>query len=144
SELTYCIEGAAEIGFINPSESEWESFLLTPGDVISIPKGFWHFAVAKKDNTHLLAAHDRNNLQTMFGSDILRVSPKQLMAYTHCINQQMLDELLYPTDHTIIIGTPSDRQRKSKELSKEMGMEPHKLINQQGFEMLTASLKNES
>lgn len=144
SELTYCIEGEAEIGFINPSESEWESFLLTPGDVISIPKGFWHFAVAKKDNTHLLAAHDTNNLQTMFGSDILRLSPKQLMADTYCLDEQKLEEVLDPIDDTVIIGPPSDCERKSEEVSKEMRMERPKLMEQQGFEMLSASLENES
>src|SRR5699024_11884303 len=132
-------EGEAEIGFINPSEREWESFLLTPGDVISIPKGFWHFAVAKKDNTHLLAAHDTNNLQTMFGSDILRLSIKQIMADTYCLDEQKLEEEMDPIDDTVIIGAPSDCERKSEEVSREIEMESTKLMEQQAYETLSAS-----
>src|SRR5699024_4276280 len=144
SELTYCIVGEAEIGFINPSESVWESFLLTPVDVISIPKGFWHFAVAKEDHTHLLAAQDNDDVQTLVGSEFLRLSPKQLMADTYCLDGQKLEEVLDPIDDTVILGPPSDCERKSEEVSKEMRMERPKLMEQQGFEMLSASLENES
>src|SRR5699024_8267478 len=82
--------------------------------------------------------------QTMFGSDVLRLSPKQLMADTDCLDEQKLEEVLDPIDETVIIGPPSDCERKSEEVSKEMRMERPKLMEQQGFEMLSASLENES
>src|SRR5699024_9215974 len=85
-----------------------------------------------------------NNLQTMFGSDILRLSPKQLMADTYCLDEQKLEEVLDPIDDTVIIGPPSDCESKYEEVSKEMRMDRPKLMEQQGFEVLRAYLENES
>src|SRR5699024_12371552 len=112
--------------------------------VSSITKWYWHFDVAKKANIYLLAAHDTSYMQIMFGSDILRLTPKQSMADTYCLDEQKLEEVLDPIDDTVIIGPPSDCERKSEEVSKEMRMERPKLMEQQGFEMLSASLENES
>lgn len=143
SELTYCITGEAEIGFINPSEQEWQSFLLEPGDVISIPQGFWHYAEATKDDTHLLAAHDTNNLQTMFGSDVLRLSPKQLMADTYCLDHIKLEETLDPIDDTVTIGPPADCEKQTKEKGGEMEVKRPHIMEQQQFGMMSASGEND-
>lgn len=106
SELTYCVKGAAEICFINPTTEEWECFELSPGKVISIPQGFWHEAKALEDGTHLIATHDTDNLQTTFGSDLLRLTPKDVMANIYCLDETALEEVLSPIDETIVIGPP--------------------------------------
>jgi len=111
SELTYCVKGTAEICFINPTTEEWACFELTPGKVISIPQGFWHEAKALEDGTHIIATHDTDNLQTTFGSDLLRLTPKEVMANIHCLDEAALEEVLSPIDETIAIGPPVGCER---------------------------------
>lgn len=111
SELTYCISGSATISFINPTPNEWQSFTLMPGEAVSIPQGFWHCAQALEENTHLLATHDTNNLQTVFGSDLLRLTPKEVMASIYCLDEMSLEEVLSPIKETIVIGPPADCER---------------------------------
>lgn len=112
SELTYCISGAVEISFINPTPNEWQNFVLYPGDAVSIPQGFWHCARALEDDTHLLAAHSTNNLQTIFGSDILRITPDEVMANIYCLDEMELAHVLAPIDETIVIGPPTSCERE--------------------------------
>lgn len=111
SELTYCISGSATISFINPTPNEWQSFTLKPGEAVSIPQGFWHCAQALEENTHLLATHDTNNLQTIFGSDLLRLTPKEVMASIYCLDEMSLEKVLSPINETIVIGPPADCER---------------------------------
>lgn len=106
SELTYCVKGSVEICFINPTTQEWACFELTPGKVISIPQGFWHEAKALEDGTHIIATHDTDNLQTTFGSDLLRLTPKEVMANIYCLDEAALEEVLSPINETIAIGPP--------------------------------------
>lgn len=113
SELTYCISGKVEVAFINPSEEEWQRFVLEPGEAISIPQGFWHMACALTDDTHLLATHDNNNLQTVFGSDLLRLTPDELLAYVYCLDARKVEEALRPIKDTVIIGPPADCERNN-------------------------------
>lgn len=111
SELTYCISGRVEVSFINPSEEEWQRFVLEPGEAISIPQGFWHMACALENDTHLLATHDNNMLQTVFGSDLLRLTPDELLAHIYCLDENMVEETLRPITDTVIIGPPADCER---------------------------------
>lgn len=120
SELTYCISGGVEVSFINPNTNEWQQFNLKRGDVVSIPQGFWHCARATEDNTHLLATHDTNNLQTIFGSDILRITPAEVMADIYCLDESELAHVLQPIDKTIVIGPPVDCTRPEVKDETEM------------------------
>lgn len=111
SELTYCISGSVKVSFINPNNNEWQSFELNPGEAVSIPQGFWHVACALTDDTHLLATHDTNNLQTVFGSDLLRITPAEYFADIYCLNEREVEETLAPITNTVIIGPPADCER---------------------------------
>jgi len=119
SELTYCISGEVEVSFINPNDNEWQSFLLEKGDAVSIPQGFWHVACALTDDVHLLATHDTNNLQTVFGSDLLRLTPANNFADIYCLNEQEVKQTLAPIQNTIIIGPPEDCNQRGNEEAKQ-------------------------
>lgn len=125
SELTYCISGAVEISFINPTPNEWQRFVLTPGDAVSIPQGFWHCAKALEDDTHILATHDTNNLQTIFGSDVLRLTPDEVMANIYCLDEAELANVLAPMDETIVIGPPTSCERETGGVSEVPEEEGH-------------------
>src|SRR5699024_6617534 len=111
SELTYCIAGSVEVSFINPNNDEWQTFVLEAGDAVSIPQGFWHVACALTDDTHLLATHDTNNLQTVFGSDLLRITPASMFADIYCLDEHEVEQTFRPIQDTVIIGPPEDCER---------------------------------
>lgn len=108
SELLYCISGAAVASFINPFTNERKELSIQPGKVASIPQGWWHYATATMDDTHLLAIHDTPSLQTVFGSDILRLTPDKVFAHTYCLDESKVKETLSPIKQTVIIGPPID------------------------------------
>lgn len=108
TELIYCITGAATASFINPFTSELKDFPIKPGQVANIPQGWWHYVEATADDTHLLAIHDTPSLQTVFGSDIFRLTPDQVLAHTYCLNESKVKDAFKPIHDTIIIGPPND------------------------------------
>ncbi|HLQ72465.1 MAG TPA: cupin domain-containing protein [Bacillota bacterium] len=108
SELVYCITGSALISMINPDTDELLNFNLTPTEVVSIPQGWWHYFSATSDETHLLSTFDTPILQTIFGSDILRLMPKDALSHMYCLDEEAVKEALDPIDETVIIGPPSD------------------------------------
>ena len=116
SELTYCITGSATISLINPFTNELKNIKIKPGQVASIPQGWWHYAEATSDKTHLLAIHDTPLLQTIFGSDVLRLTPPQVLAHTYCLDEKQVENTLKPITHTVIIGPPSDCKKRDQTL----------------------------
>ncbi|WP_441911046.1 cupin domain-containing protein [Paenibacillus sp. MCAF9] len=108
SELVYCISGSAEIALMNPFTNEFLHYLVQPAQVVNIPQGWWHYEMATVDNTHLLAIFDAPIPEVIFGSDILRLTPTNILAYTYCLDQEKLENALAPLTDTVIIGPPSN------------------------------------
>ncbi|WP_063847494.1 cupin domain-containing protein [Bacillus sp. FJAT-28004] len=108
AELVYCISGAAEIALMNPFTNEFLHYLVHPAQVVNIPQGWWHYEMATVDNTHLLAIFDAPTPQVIFGSDILRLTPTNILAYTYCLDQEKLENTLAPLTDTVILGPPSN------------------------------------
>jgi len=108
SELVYCITGSALISMINPDTAELLDFNITSKEVVSIPQGWWHYFTATSDDTHLLSTFDTSSLQTTFGSDILRLMPKDALSHMYCLDEGAVKTALDPIDETVIIGPPSD------------------------------------
>lgn len=114
SELLYCITGSAVVSFINPFNNVLKNFPIKPGQVASIPQGWWHYAAATTDDTHLLAIHDTPLLQTVFGSDILRLTPPEVFAHVYCLDEAKVKDTLEPINQTVIIGPPNDCQENNR------------------------------
>ncbi|WP_430007643.1 cupin domain-containing protein [Metabacillus idriensis] len=108
SELVYCVSGSAVVSFINPFTNQLMNFPIKPGQVANVPQGFWHYEVASEDNTHLLAIFDAPYPQAIFGSDILRLTPANVMADTYCLDERKWKEDIAPIKKTVIIGPSND------------------------------------
>jgi quercetin dioxygenase-like cupin family protein len=107
AELVYCISGAAEVAIMNPFTNQFLHFYVKPGQVANVPQGWWHYEIALEDNTHLLAIFDAQTPEVIFGSDILRLTPTNVLAYTYCLDETKLKESLAPIKQTVILGPPS-------------------------------------
>lgn len=111
SELIYCVTGSAIVSMINPDTDELIQVDITPQEVASIPQGWWHYISATANDTHLLSTFDTPMLQTTFGSQILRIMPKDALAHMYCLNEETVEAALDPIDETVTIGPPSDCQK---------------------------------
>lgn len=107
AELVYCISGAAEISLINPFTNQLLHFNVVPGQVVNIPQGWWHYEIATLDNTHLLAIFDAPVPDVIYGSDILRLTPSNVLAYTYCLDEAKLKDTLAPLTDTVVLGPPN-------------------------------------
>ncbi|MDW2797590.1 cupin domain-containing protein [Clostridium boliviensis] len=87
AELVYCISGAAIVSILNQFTNELKNFPITPGQVVNIPRAWWHYEAATMNHTHLLAIFDAPNPQVILGSNILKFTPDEIMSETYCINE---------------------------------------------------------
>lgn len=126
SELVYSISGAAVVSLINPFTNELLNFPITPGQVANVPQGWWHYEIATVDNTHLLAIFDAPIPDTIFGSDILRLTPPNILAHSYCLNEAKVKDTLAPIQNTVVIGPPKDCK-----LRQVQGKVPHPKQQQQ-------------
>ncbi|SFL43769.1 Cupin [Paenibacillus sp. 1_12] len=108
AELVYCISGAAVVSLINPFTNELLHFPITPGQVANVPQGWWHYEIASVDNTHLLAIFDAPVPEVILGSDLLRLTPPNVLAHTYCLNEAAVKQTLAPISKSLFIGPPSD------------------------------------
>ncbi|KAF6617145.1 cupin domain-containing protein [Paenibacillus polymyxa] len=108
TELIYCISGAVTVSLINPFTRELRHFPITPGQVANVPQGWWHYLVATVDNTHLLAIFNAPVPEFILGSDVLRLTPSNIMAHTYCLDEKKVQEALAPIKKPVIIGPPND------------------------------------
>lgn len=107
SELVYCVTGAAVVSIINPFTNQLHHYPITPGLVANVPQGWWHYEIATVDNTHLLAIFDAPIPEVIFGSDILRLTPADILAHTYCLDEEMVKETLAPITGQVFIGPPA-------------------------------------
>lgn len=106
AELVYCISGAAVVSLLNPFTNQILSFPIKPGQVVNIPQAWWHYEIATVDNTHLLAIFNAPTPEVTFGSDILRLTPANIMAHTYCLDEQQWKQAISPIQSTTVIGPP--------------------------------------
>ncbi|PEZ08135.1 cupin [Bacillus sp. AFS018417] len=108
AELVYCISGAAVVSLLNPFTNQILNFPIKPGQVTNVPQGWWHYEIATVDNTHLLAIFNAPTPEVIFGSDILRLTPSNVMAHTYCLDEQQWKQAVAPIQSTTVIGPPKD------------------------------------
>ncbi|PFE15726.1 cupin domain-containing protein [Bacillus cereus] len=104
AELVYCISGSAVVSLLNPFTNHILNLPIKPGQVANIPKAWWHYEIATADGTHLLAIFDAPTPEVIFGSDILRLTPANIMAHTYCLDEQQWKQAVSPIQSTTVIG----------------------------------------
>ncbi|WP_235991883.1 cupin domain-containing protein [Metabacillus schmidteae] len=104
AELVYCISGAAVVSILNPNTKQIQNFPITPGQVANVPKAWWHYEVATVDNTHLLAIFDAKTPEVILGSDLLTLTPPNIMAHTYCMDENKWKEAIKPVTPSTFIG----------------------------------------
>lgn len=88
AELVYCISGAATVSLLNPFTKQIQNYYITPGQVANVPQGWWHYEIANTDSTHLLAIFNAPTPEVILGSDILKLTPSNIMAHTYCMDEK--------------------------------------------------------
>ncbi|GMA49910.1 cupin [Alicyclobacillus contaminans] len=106
SELVYCISGAAVVSLVNPFTKQLINIPITPGQVANVPQGWWHYEIATVDATHLLAIFDAPIPEFIPGSDVLRLTPPEVLAYTYGLNESATRKALSALTRTVVIGPP--------------------------------------
>ncbi|OQM44556.1 cupin [Anoxybacillus sp. UARK-01] len=104
AELVYCISGAATVSMLNPFTKKVLSYSITPGQVVNIPQGWWHYEIATVDRTHLLAIFDASTPEVILGSDILKLTPSYMMAHTYCMDENQWKQAIAPVQPSTYIG----------------------------------------
>ncbi|SDS62963.1 Cupin [Paenibacillaceae bacterium GAS479] len=117
SELVYLVSGTVTVSMINPFTGKLISIPITPQQVVVVPQGWWHFEEATSDNTHILAVFDAPTPQVILGSDILRLTPTNVMAETYCLDEAQYKAAISPITQTVGIG-PLDNCQKNRELDE--------------------------
>ncbi|WP_046179594.1 cupin domain-containing protein [Domibacillus tundrae] len=108
AELVYCISGAATVSMLNPFTKKILSYSITPGQVANVPQGWWHYEVASVDNTHLLAIFNAPTPEVILGSDILKLTPANIMSQTYCMDENQWKQATAPVKPSTYIGPYKD------------------------------------
>lgn len=119
AELIYCVAGACTVSFLNPFTKEIQDFPLTPGKVANVPQGWWHYIVATADNTHFIGIFDAPTPEVILGSDLIKLTPSNIMAHTYCMNEDQWNQAIAPVEPATFIGPPIDCNKTNKQVSNQ-------------------------
>lgn len=108
SEAIYCVTGEVIVSMIHLESNKLKEVRLAPQQVATIPQGWWHYFQALKEDTHVLTIYDTNKLETVWGSDVLRLTPPQVFAHAYCLQVQQVRDALKPLKKQVIIGPPEN------------------------------------
>ncbi|WP_078380542.1 cupin domain-containing protein [Sutcliffiella halmapala] len=111
AELVYCISGSAVVSLLNPFTKKLHNYSITPGQVVNIPRGWWHYEVATVDQTHLLAIFNAPTPEVILGSDLLTLTPANIMAHTYCMDEDQWIKTIAPVQSSTFIGPPKECER---------------------------------
>lgn len=117
AELVYCISGACTVSFLNPFTKEIQNYPITPGQVANVPQGWWHYIVATANNTHFLGIFDAPTPEVILGSDLLKLTPPNIMAHTYCMDESQWKKAIAPVEPSTFIGPPKDCDRVIENIS---------------------------
>ncbi|SKA92488.1 Cupin [Sporosarcina newyorkensis] len=108
SELTYCVSGSVTISLMNPNTKKFQHYQITPGQVVNIPQGWWHYQIANTDDTHLQGIFNTDTPEVILGSDILTATPADVFAYTYGLDENQWIAATANIQPSILIGPPMD------------------------------------
>jgi len=124
SELIYLISGSAVVSLINPFTKKLINIPLVPQQVANVPQGWWHYEIATMDDTHILAIFDAPYPEFIAGSDILRLTPAEILSHSYCLDEAKIKEALAPIKGTVLIGPPKDCKLTATSQAQGVQMTP--------------------
>lgn len=110
AELIYCLSGSITVSVLNPFTKNLTDYPLTSGQVVNIPRGWWHYIVATTKNAHFLGIFDQPTPEVILGSDLLTLTPPNIIAHTYCVNESQWRNTIAPIQPSTFIGPPTDCQ----------------------------------
>ncbi|WP_139489309.1 cupin domain-containing protein [Brevibacillus dissolubilis] len=119
AELVYCISGAVTVSILNPFTKCILNYSITPGQVVNVPQGWWHYEMATADNTHLLAIFNAPTPEVILGSDILKFTPANIMAYTYCMDEHTWKQAIAQVKPSTYIGPYADCHRINQHFAQQ-------------------------
>jgi len=125
AELIYCISGAVAVSILNPFSKRWMNFPIKPGQIVNIPRGWWHYIVTLSDGTHLLAIFDAPNPEVVLGSDLLKLTPPSILAQTYCMDENQWKKTVAPVQPSTFIGPPKGCTPSSESRSKQFSLKQY-------------------
>lgn len=117
AELIFCVSGACTVSFLNPFTKLIQDFPLTPGEVANVPQGWWHYIVATENNTHFIGIFDAPTPDVILGSDLLKLTPTNIMAYTYGMDKDLWKQAMAPVKPATFIGPPTDNNTANEHIS---------------------------
>jgi len=117
AELVYCISGAATVSILNPFTKKLHDYPITPGQVANVPQGWWHYIVATAEDTHFLGIFDAPTPEVILGSDLLKLTPANIMAHTYCMDENQWKKAIAPVKPSTFIGPPMDCNKAIEQTS---------------------------
>ncbi|WP_042349831.1 cupin domain-containing protein [Bacillus massiliigorillae] len=119
AELVYCISGAATVSILNPYTKKIKNYPIKPGQVANVPQGWWHYEEATVNDTHLLAIFDAPTPEVILGSDIIKLTPANIMAKTYCMDEKEWKKAISPITPGTYIGPPKNCTKRTKTTSNQ-------------------------
>ncbi|MCZ8521082.1 MULTISPECIES: cupin domain-containing protein [Paenibacillus] len=114
NELIYTIEGEIVESILNPFTLELLNYRLGPRQSVYIPQGWWHWTLAVSEHTRFVVTFDHNKFEIVYGSDILRITPPEVLQAVYGINAGQWAEVTHPIDQTVIIGPPEPNSKEKR------------------------------
>jgi oxalate decarboxylase/phosphoglucose isomerase-like protein (cupin superfamily) len=108
-ELDYIISGEVIISILNPFTLQLQTYHVKPGQVTFLPKGWWHWITAVTNEAHLLVNFNDGKIQSIEGSDVLRLTQPGIFQLAYDVNANKLKRVLSPIDETVVLGPPKPR-----------------------------------
>ncbi|MFB9328108.1 cupin domain-containing protein [Paenibacillus aurantiacus] len=108
NELLYVADGEIVEEIFNPDAQQVLRYRLCPGQTVYIPTGWWHWTIAVAEQSRLVVTFDNREFESVFGSDILRKTPPEVMQAVYGVNAAAWKEVIAPITNTVIIGPPDD------------------------------------
>ncbi|MCA1319391.1 cupin domain-containing protein [Bacillus tianshenii] len=133
AELVYCISGSAVISLLNPFTKVILNYKVAPGQVVNIPQGWWHYEIATVDDTHLLAIFNAPTPEVILGSDILALTPPNIMANSYCLDENQWKKAIAPIQPSTFIGPSNDCNRRDRNMNLAFAY-PHSYLYQYQYQ----------
>jgi oxalate decarboxylase/phosphoglucose isomerase-like protein (cupin superfamily) len=105
-ELDYIISGEVIISILDPFTPRMLTYHVKPGQVTFLPKGWWHWITAVTEKVHVLVIFNDDKIESVEGSDVLRLTPPEIFHQAYGVNAKQLAKVLETITETVVLGPP--------------------------------------